>query len=438
MSRCLFGTSGIRMKVDDMPREFVVNIAMALGTYSKDSEIVIGIDTRKTSPKLKDEFISGLSITGKRIIDLGIATTPTVAMASEEYGTGVVITASHNPPEYNGFKFWHNGRVYSPEEEKCVEEIFHKGRFNRINPVKNNIRREDYTKKHKKRILKKVGKVDNEVSVLIDCANGAGSVITPKLLDEMGCNVVSINTEVNGEFPHGLEPIEENLSEVCEMVKKLDVDIGIVHDGDADRSAAIDYKGKLIEWDSFLAVLAYGKNRVVTTVDASMRIEEVCKEVVRTSVGDVAVANAIERENADFGGEPSGSFIFPEVHLFPDGVLTAAVTAKLISQNRFYEILNKINNYPMKRIKIPCVEDKKLGIMERLKDICKNMKYDTEHSIDYTDGLKILFDDGWFLIRPSGTESFIRITAEAKNYKRLDELIDTGKEMIDTVMSEIE
>ena len=421
MNPKLFGTSGIRRKVDELNPEFVRNLSMAVGTFSQDKDIAVGMDTRKSSPRLKDKVISGLTSSGHGVVDLGIVPTPTLALASQEYGTGVMITASHNPPDWNGFKLCSGGMALSPERESEIERIFSSGGFREGSPGA--VTENNYVEKHIDLIIKSVGTLPRPVKVLLDCANGSGSTLTPKLLERMGCEVIVINTERNGEFPHGLEPTAENLKDVCKEVKDSGAEIGIAHDGDADRSAAIGKNGELIEWDSLLAVLASGKNKVVTTVDASMRIDTVAKEVIRTPIGDVAVANAIKRENADFGGEPSGSFIFPEVHLFPDGPLTAAKVVSLVSEGKFYETLSNIKSYPMKRLKIPCDESSKQGIMEKLKS--------TVEEADHTDGVRISRENGWFLIRPSGTEPYMRITAEGENRIALDDLVIEASEILE-------
>ncbi|MBU4266918.1 MAG: phosphoglucosamine mutase [Candidatus Altiarchaeota archaeon] len=424
MNPKLFGTSGIRRKVDELTPEFVRNLSMAVGTFSQDKDIAVGMDTRKSSPRLKGELISGLTSCGHGVVDLGIVPTPTLALASQEYGTGVMITASHNPPDWNGFKLCSAGMALSPEKEAEIEKIFHSGGFREGPP--GDIKENNYIEKHTDLILKSVGTLPRLVKVLLDCANGSGSTLTPQLLEKMGCEVIAINTEKSGEFPHGLEPTAENLKDVCSEVKNSGAEIGIAHDGDADRSAAIGKNGELIEWDSLLAVLASGKDKVVTTVDASMRIDAVAKEVIRTPIGDVVVASAVKRENADFGGEPSGSFIFPEVHLFPDGPLTAAKIVSLVSRGEFYETLSSIKSYPMKRLKIPCEESSKQGIMEKLKSTIKDA--------DYTDGVKINKENGWFLIRPSGTEPYMRITAEGENQIALDDLVIEASELLEPLI----
>ncbi|MEM2918711.1 MAG: phosphopentomutase/phosphoglucosamine mutase [Candidatus Altiarchaeota archaeon] len=421
----LFGTSGIRRKISEFPENFFLNLGKAIGTYSRDSKIAVARDTRESSEILENELCKGITSTGKDVVLLGIATTPTLALAARDFGTGIMITASHNPEEYNGFKFYSKEGAYSKEQESDIEKIFFLKQFEKRE--KGKIEKVDYTEKHISFILKKIGRLKDKLRVFIDCANGSGSVITPKLLTELGCDVTAVNTSLNGKFPHDLEPTEKNLKEILKQVKKADVDIGFVHDGDADRTAAISKDGKLIPWDTLLAILSYGKKKVVTTVDASMRIEEVCNYVIRVAVGDVAVANAVLKEKADFGGEPSGAFIFPEFHCVPDGPLTAAIISKLIDQEKFYEILSKIGDYPMERIKIPVLEKEKQEIMQKIRILAKKEFQD----VSFIDGVRVSLENGWFLIRPSGTEKVIRITAEGKNRSHLRQIIKKAKDLIE-------
>jgi phosphoglucosamine mutase len=353
-------------------------------------------------------------------------------MATEDYGTGIVVTASHNPPEWNGFKFWADGRAYSPAQERSIEKIFYSGNFTGLSRKPGSIRKEDYAEKHIKRVFGKLGKVKRPVRVLLDCANGAGTLVTPALLKRMGCEVVAINTEMEGKFAHGLEPTAKNLEETCRLVVEHGADVGVVHDGDADRSAAIGSDGRLIEWDDFLAVLAFGKKKVVTTVDASMRIDDVASEVIRTPIGDVAVADAVCKFGADFGGEPSGSMIFPEVHLFPDGPLAAAVIAKMVSEKRFYETLDKIKKYPVERLKLFYMKGSDpASIMAAVKPkLLKEFSKDVAE-VSEVDGVRLSLKDGWFLVRPSGTEPCIRITAEAKSKKKLSEIVARSRKCVE-------
>jgi phosphoglucosamine mutase len=413
----LFGTSGIRREVSELPPGFAIRLGQALGTVTEFDTVAVGRDTRKSGPLLESAFISGVLSTGRSVVEVGVVATPTVGVATTEYGVGVMVTASHNPADWNGFKFWGRHGAFRPGEEEGVEDALDSGVFK---TGAGGERKEDYVGRHVELILDRVGGVDRNVKVLLDCGGGSGSSITPKLLEAMGCTVTVINDNTDGVFPHPLEPTEKNLEETCRLVKKGGYDIALAHDGDADRTAAIDSQGRLIEWDSYLTALAYGLDTVVTTVDASMRIEEVCKKVVRVPVGDVAVAEGIRQHDADFGGEPSGTYIFPDVHIYPDGVATAAKTVKLVSEGRFYEILLEIPTYPVQRVKIPCPDGVKDKIMKTLENVVTS-EYST------TDGIRIQEEDAWMLIRPSGTEPYMRITAEARDRDKLEEIVGRGR-----------
>jgi len=414
----LFGTSGVRRRVSELPAHFAVELGESLGTCSKDATVAVGRDTRGSGVLLESAFVSGLLSTGKQVVELGVVPTPTVGLATAEYGTGVMVTASHNPPDYNGFKFFSRLGAYGPAEEAGLERVFHSKRF--VSGPPGSVCQRDFVEKHIKLLLDKVGVCSRRVKVVLDCAGGAGSAVTPRLLERMGCEVVALNTNRDGRFPHDLEPREENLKELCDAVKNEKAAVGFAHDGDADRAAAVASNGRMVEWDSFLSVLAYGLETVVTTVDASMRVEDVCGRVVRTAVGDVAVAEAIRKNKADFGGEPSGTYIFPDVHAFPDGVACVAKAVKLVSEDCFYERLAGVKSYPMKRLKIPCENARKEAVMEKLETVV---------SEDYSDldGIRVAWEDGWVLIRPSGTEPYMRITAEGKTRDSLQRIAGEGR-----------
>jgi phosphoglucosamine mutase len=415
----LFGTSGVRKKVDELTDEFAADLGKALGSSVK-TDVAVGRDTRQSGPRLESAFIGGLLSSGCNVVKVGLVPTPTVGVATAELGCGIVVTASHNPPEYNGFKFFNRSGAYSPEEEDRVEALF---RGKNFKAGRGSVREADYVGEHIRLILKRVGEADG-VKVFLDCAGGAGSAVTPMLLSRMGCGLEVVNDNRDGVFPHPLEPTAKNLQDTCRLVEKAGVDIAFAHDGDADRTCAIGADGKPIEWDTFLTVLASQSKKAVTTVDASMRIEEYCRKVYRVAVGDVAVAEGIRKHDAGFGGEPSGTYIFPDIHIFPDGVAAVAKAVKLVADGVFYKLVDEIPTYPMERVKIPCHPHEKERIMEGLKKTLKGLDYSD------IDGIRIEEDDGWVLIRPSGTEDYLRITAEAKTKDRLDELVKNGKEWI--------
>ncbi|MBD3261144.1 MAG: phosphoglucosamine mutase [Candidatus Altiarchaeales archaeon] len=421
----LFGTSGIRMTEDRLTEKFNLELGKALGSYADCEACAVGRDTRASGPRIQEAFVSGVLSTGVNVVKAGIVSTPTLGVATAEYGSGVMVTASHNPPEYNGFKFFSPQGALDSDSEYQLEGVYREKKF--VSRQEGIYWEQDFIERHAELIISKTGYVGDSVRVLVDCAGGAGSTITPQLLERMGASVSAINTSQDGVFPHPLEPSAENLEETCRIVREGDFDIAFAHDGDADRACAIDSDGKLIEWDSFLSVLAFDKKRVVTTVDASMRLNEVCKNVVITAVGDVAVAQAVRQYDADFGGEPSGTFIFPDVHIFPDGVATIAKATKMVSDGLFYSFLHEIPSYPMQRVKVPCRDEAKKQAMISLKKNLDREYFDL-------DGVRVELDEGWILIRPSGTEPFIRITCEAKDEKKLSNYVQLGTKWVKSAL----
>ncbi len=415
----LFGTSGVRRKVSELSDAFAYGLGRAVGS-SVESAVAVGRDTRESGPRLEAAFITGLTDSGRDAVRLGVAPTPTVGVACAELGAGVVVTASHNPPDYNGFKLFSRTGAFTPSEEGMVEAALAGGKFKE---GKGAVSEADYAPRHIQMLLDRVGEAGG-VRVLLDCAGGAGSAVTPELLFRMGCASSVINDRRDGVFPHPLEPTAKNLEATCALVGKAGVDIGFAHDGDADRTCAIGSDGKLIEWDTFLTVLASRYDRVVTTVDASMRIEEFCRKVYRVPVGDVAVSEGIRRYDAGFGGEPSGTYIFPDVHAFPDGVAAVAKAAKLVADGVFYKLVSEIPSYPMERLKIPCPQAWKEKAMGQLRRMLAGRDFSD------VDGIRVAEDDGWLLFRPSGTEEYLRITAEAKTVERLDALLKDGRELV--------
>lgn len=279
----LFGSSGIRQRFDLSLVETALAIGAIMGERFPDC--VIGTDTRITSPLLAMTIIAGIKGASGHARFAGIAPTPSVAYSARTAKAGCVITASHNPEEYNGIKLFNpDGSSFTRSQQKEIEECLkgihwadwqHQGTDSRF----------DVLVPHKKAILDAVS-IDPGLSVVIDCGNGAGSVLTPDLLGEIGVKTVCLNCNPAGHFARPSEPLRENLGYVGEMVKKTGAACAVVHDGDADRMMAFDNKGRYIDGDHLLLLFAehLGAKKVVTTSDASMIIEEVA-EVHRTRSG---------------------------------------------------------------------------------------------------------------------------------------------------------
>jgi phosphoglucosamine mutase len=243
-------------------------------------------------------------------------------------------------------------------------------------------------------------------------------------LRKLGCEVITLNCTPSGFFPRGIEPVAENLQELSRMVVKIKAAVGIAHDGDADRMMAIDDKGRFIFGDKLLAILARAAQAkdMVTTLDASMAIEEMGYKIRRTRIGDTWVSEELRR-GGDFGGETSGAWIFPNISLCPDGIYAAAQIAALASEYSLAALVDKIPAYPLLR---GSVNYKKMD-MSQLKANLLALKPVLTSDID---GFKLDFSDGWLLARPSGTEPKVRLTAEAKTQAKVKQLYDRGLEAV--------
>ena len=409
----LFGSSGIRRKFDQTLAVTALKIGSALASRSPD--IIVGMDTRTTSPLLVHLVISGILGTGGTVKNAGIAPTPSVAFSTRAIQAGCMITASHNTEEYNGLKLFNrDGSSLTRTQQAEMEALLdtqhwadwkYQGReqaFDAITP-------------HKNAILDKI-KIKGNSSVILDCGNGAGCLITPSLLSDAGIKTTCINCNPLGYFARPSEPLKEHLGYIGEMVKKTGAGCAVVHDGDADRMMAFDNRGRYIDGDHLLVLFAryIGAKRVVTTSDASMIIDD-CAEVRRTPVGDAFVSEELLTWG-DFGGEPSGAWIFPKISYCPDGPFAAALFCEMSSEWDIAKEIDAIPTYHVLRESFTC---------ETAWDIVTRLGASIP-----TEGIRITDEDGWCLIRASGTEPKIRITVEGKTLAKAKCLLAMGKERI--------
>ena len=444
----LFGTSGIRGKIgSDITLEVAVEIGMAIATYTggKGSKIVLGYDSRTSNVMIENAVTAGLLQCGCHVLKMGMAPTPLVGYATMklEANAGVMITASHNPPEYNGIKLWNpDGMAYRQEQERFIEEIIHKKSFKTVSWEDiGKVEEVNYVvSEYIKDILDHVD-IKPGIKVVVDCANGAASYLSPIILRKAGCSVVAINSQPDGFFPGRLpEPSQKNLQELMKVVKATGADIGIAHDGDADRMIAIDEKGRMADFDKLLAIVSREiGGTVVTTVDASLCtdkcMDEVGGHVIRTKVGDVHVAEAIEGNNATFGGEPSGTWLHPNFCMCPDGILSALRVIELVQKyGSLSKQLDAVPSYPTIRDRVNCENFQKEPIMGKVEEEL-HILLDNVVDVNRIDGVRITLDDGsWVLIRPSGTESFIRITLEATSNEKAHMIRDQCAEFIEGLL----
>lgn len=456
----LFGTSGIRgVYGADITEELAASIGLALGRLGYKS-IAVGSDTRLSADSLKAALFSGMHQEGCLVTDFGVVPTPVLCYGIKKNGfdCGVMITASHNPAKYNGFKLWNSeGRAFDLSEERKLEDKIAEVRLNSSNnnsdgsilvgPKKTrySVKNHDITSEYFNEIKKRF-KLKGKMKVLVDAGNGAASNITSRLISSFGYDVVLINDIPDGSFPNrNPEPSETNLKGTASLVVKNKCVVGFCHDGDADRMIAIDDKGRVVNFDKFLTFLAQNMvmsgesddKTVVTTVDASMLIDAELADVkvLRSKVGDVFVATDCEKSGACFGGEPSGSFIFPEFGLWPDGVYAVFKTLQFLEKEvtPLSKILDSMPNYPFVRTKLSCSEKNKVLVMNKIKDSVPK-----EAKVSFVDGIRIDFGDANILVRPSGTEEYIRINVEAKTMEKLNKLRNEWQSMVSRLINEFD
>ncbi|XRO75138.1 phosphoglucosamine mutase [Methanocaldococcus sp. 28A] len=438
----LFGTSGIRMKNLSPKIAYKVGLAIA----KKYKNVVVGRDTRTTGKVIESALIAGILNGGGDVTTIDIVPTPVLGFNSRNYDVGVMITASHNPPEYNGIKLFNkNGLAFNKKEEEEIEEIIFNENFVEVEWDKVGDIWKDCKaiKNYMEYILKNV-EVNEKFNVVVDCANASACLVSPYLFTDIGCHVISVNSHIDGRFVGRLpEPDEKNLRKTMDMIKGLNSNemsyIGIAHDGDADRMVAIDEKGRLADFDKLLAAFSRyivektNNKKIVTTVDASMIIDEYLKdldvEIIKTKVGDVAVAEEIIKNSAVFGGEPSGTWIHADIHLTPDGILSGLRVLEMLEfyNKKLYEILDEIPSYINLREKIPCENDKKEKVMNYVIENGESLFKTIPETVD---GARFNLENGWILIRPSGTEPYIRIRVEAKDKSLAKELLEKGLKLV--------
>jgi len=417
----LFGSSGIRQEFSPG----LVNLALRIGAAVADGAptIAVGRDTRTTSELLEHCVVAGMLSAGATVYSCGIAPTPTVAHATGCVDAGCMITASHNPESYNGVKLFNpDGSSFTLRQQAAIEEAL-KGSHWKSWDEQGHVFSTDAVDAHREAILDRIS-LSRPIRVVLDCGNGAASVITPDLLATAGATVVGLNCNVSGRFARPSEPLEVNLPYAGEIVRKREAACAIIHDGDADRMMAFDERGRYIDGDHLLMLFAKSldRKRVGTTVDASMAIEEVA-EVHRTPVGDSFVSEEL-LSWGDFGGEASGSWIFPEHSYCPDGIYAAALLCEIASEWSIAEELDRMPRYTLLResYRIPAP-----------RDVVTAMGAD-----EPTHGVRFEDEDGWYLIRASGTEPKVRITAEGRTPEKAKEMLDLGHAALEKAKRSLE
>lgn len=431
-----FGSSGIRGRYGSDVTEALAFRLGAVVALSAD-RVVVGRDARTSSPSLARAVASGVLSVGGVVTDVGCVPTPTVAFAARDFDAGVVVTASHNPAEDNGFKFWNpDGSAFDAAQRAAVERALAADAPARV---------EDRVatpsagalELHADALVAAVPAPSRPLRVVVDAGNGPGALLTPQLLRRAGHRVTTLNADLDGQFRgRPSEPKASTLGDLAALVPAVGADLGLAHDGDADRLVACDGSGRVLDGDLTLALLAQAVDakHVVLSVDASQTVARALPDarVTYTRVGDAYVSERLKVDGGAFGGEPSGAYIFPRVSYCPDGPHAALALAALVSRagplaalaDALPRMARLREAVPVPRPSIPKVVE---GVAARLASFGK---------LSTLDGVRLDTDEGWILVRASGTEPKVRLMVEARDDEALRSLGGIARRALDASLAE--
>ncbi|MFO8133247.1 MAG: phosphoglucosamine mutase [Thermoplasmatota archaeon] len=430
----LFGTNGVRgVTNDDMTVELALNLGRAIGTYFK-GDVAIGTDTRTSNEMLKQAAAAGVTSTGCHLYDAGLVPSPVLQyyVRQHDLAAGIIITASHNPPEFNGIKVVaRDGTELDATTEEQIEDIYFSEGWQRsawydVGVVHSVAAIGGYLD-GVAAAVDVAAVAERQFTVVADCGNGAGCVAYPYMLRQLGCRVVTLNAQPDGTFPgRDAEPVEENVGDLIMLMERSNADLGVAYDGDADRAIFVDENGCYVSGDKTLAITAAHAvekegGTVVTPVSTSSCVEDMVNArggtVMYTRVGSPVVARKMIEVDATFGGEENGGLIFPGHQYCRDGGMATAALLEIMALRDMplSALADEVPGYALVKTKVDCASERKREVMERFVE-------GEEREVDTTDGAKVVFDDGWVLVRPSGTEPVIRVYVEAREQERAEEL----------------
>ncbi|MEM0381295.1 MAG: phosphomannomutase/phosphoglucomutase [Nitrososphaerota archaeon] len=444
MSQNIFRAYDVRGRY---PADLDERVAYRVGlSFAKmlggEGRVLVGRDVRLSGPSLSQAITAGLIDGGLEVRDAGIVPTPILYLGVVELGYkgGVQVTASHNPPEWNGFKLvTGDGETVSEVRGmSTLKKIFQDTKVDHYR--KYEAERIDIITHYIERV-KALVNLRRKVRLLVDFTNGAGCVVGPRLLREIGCNLIALNDEPDGSFPaHQPEPTPETLAQLAQAMKEVDAELGSGLDGDADRSVFIDDKGRFLEGDLTLSVFMHGiegRGKVVYDVSCSSVVEDVARrlgfEPVLSRTGRAFMLSKVREVGAVIGGEKSNHIYFSELHGFDDGLYAVAKMAELVSRidRPLSELIESLPRYHASSIHVVEVPDEiKMRVVEK---VGEKLRQGAAKIIDI-DGVKAYYEDGWILVRPSNTMPQVKYTAESKTIEGLNRLKQTAERVISEVL----
>ncbi len=439
----VFGSSGTRgVANEELTPAFVLRVAKAAGTAWGGDRVAIARDTRYTGRMLADAAASGLASTGTDVDRIGIVPTPGAQSYAEREGVPVImITASHNPPQYNGIKLvGSDGIELVVSELEEIEDVLLGERFT-VAPWDETGRSrtiDGVTETYVDELLSAADRetiADADLTVALDPGHGAGALTSPEFFRKLGCRVVTVNGQPDGKFPgRNPEPVPDNLENLGQLVRATDADVGIAHDGDADRAIFFDETGAYVNGDATLAALAAAEleagDTTVSAVNVSQRLVDVVTEagaeLELTPIGSTNIITRIEEleakgEHVPIAGEGNGGIFFPSFRLTRDGAFTAARFLELVAEQPVSEIVAPYDGYANVRHNL---EYESTAERDAMLDAAANHAQSSDADLNTRDGYRLDHGDAWVLARPSGTEPLVRIYAEARDTERARELAD--------------
>jgi phosphomannomutase len=436
MKNLMIGVSGVRGRIDrDFTPPVAASFSLAFGRFVGGGRVVVGRDTRPSGEIFRHALLTGLLYSGCEVFDIGICPTPTVLFGVREKGAagGVAITASHNPPEWNAFKFIGPDAVFlDAEGMERIREGVERPPDPPVGGLRPGsvIRYPEGIDRHIEAILGiDLLNVDaiqrSRFRVVIDGCNGAGAALTPRLLKRLGCEVIPLFCELDGHFPRNPEPLAEHLGALADRVREAKADVGMAHDPDADRLSLVDETGRPLGEEMTLAlavrlVLSKKRGPIATNLSTSRMVDDIAGEygveVHRTPVGEINVARRLEEIGGVVGGEGNGGVILPALHFTRDAPLAAAlILQSMVERGPLSSLASSISNYVMIKGKVEPASGLRVDL-ERIRKAAGGAVMDEQ------DGLKLTWDREWVHIRKSGTEPIVRIIVEAEDRSRAEAL----------------
>ncbi|OYT42672.1 MAG: phosphomannomutase [Candidatus Aenigmarchaeota archaeon ex4484_224] len=428
----IFGGYDIRgIYPNEINEKIAEKIAKAYAKFLKPKKVGIGRDIRNGSEEIKNSLIKGLNECGVDVIDFGILPTPLLyyAIIKFKLDGGLMVTASHNPPEYNGIKLLGKnalmiGRGYGLEK---IKEIALKENFE----CKGNGKLEVYQRiieDYIEDVLRKISLGNRKIKVVVDNCNSVANLVVPKLLEKLNVEFYVLNEKIDPSFPgHLPEPTEENLKELQKKVIELNADLGIAYDGDCDRAVFVDNKGNVLNGSQVLALFCefydIANEKIIYDVTSSSFLEKWIKErngiPIEEKVGTVNIKRRMIKENALLAGEISSHFYFREIGFIDDGIYASSKMIELLSKLKesLNEIVKKLPKTYVKKMNVEVENERKYEIIEKIKK-----EVERKYRISTLDGVKIYFENGWIVIRPSNTQPLIRIVIDSNKKEEIEKM----------------